>query len=420
MRILGLSIVLAGALIASEYSYEISPMIGGVKPEGNLDIDSQTAYGLRFQMNDWGVLGLVPEVSFDGTTSTDYDPNVGDTRINRFAFNGLYDFKDLSDTVTPYVLIGIGYEDVGDEKNDYESSPYGNYGAGVKWTVYKNIALRAELKHMLRTEDGGNELYYGLGLSIPFGEKSSHAAVKEEVVAAAIVLDSDNDGIIDEKDKCLTTPAGIKVNANGCALDSDKDGVADYKDRCPATPTGTKVDTTGCAFDSDKDGVADYKDTCPMTPAGRAVSAQGCELDGDNDGVVDALDNCPATQAGSKVDVNGCSQKIVLEINFETSSATIDTQKSPQLQKYADFMKLNPEYNVSIIGHTDSHGSAAFNKRLSQQRADAVKKDLVDRGVDASRIETIGYGEEQAIADNTTAEGRAINRRIEAALKLQK
>jgi len=420
MRVLGLSLVLAGALMASEYSYEISPMIGGVKPEGNLDIDSQTAYGLRFKMNDWDVLGLVPELSFDGTTSTDYDPNVGDTKINRFALNGLYDFKDFSDTLTPYVLLGIGYEDVRDEKNGYESSPYGNYGAGVKWAVYKDIALRAEVKHMLRTEDGGNELYYGLGLSIPFGEKSSDTAVKEEVLAAAVALDSDNDGVIDEKDKCLTTPSGVGVNVDGCALDSDKDGVPDYKDTCLATPTGTKVDTEGCALDNDKDGVADYKDNCPTTPVGRAVNAQGCELDGDSDGVVDTLDKCPATQAGSKVDVNGCSQKIVLEINFETSSAKIDTQKSPQLQKYADFMKENPEYNVSIIGHTDSHGSAAFNKRLSQQRADAVKKDLVNRGVDTSRIETRGYGEEQAIADNTTAEGRAKNRRIEAELKLQK
>jgi len=392
MRIIGLSLILAGALMASEYSYEISPMIGGVKPEGNLDIDSQKAYGLRFQMNDWNLLGLVPELSFDRTTSTDYDPNVGDTTINRYAFNGLYDFKDFSETVTPYLLLGVGYEDVSDEKLGYDSSAYGNYGAGLKWNVYEDIALRAEVKHLLRTDDGGNELYYGIGLSIPFGEKASEQPMEEnEEVApvAAVILDGDKDGVLDNIDKCPTTPAGRNVNAQGCELDGDKDGVVDGMDKCPTTP------------------------------AGRTVNAEGCELDGDKDGVVDALDKCPNTKAGNTVDVNGCSESVVLAITFENASAKIDVANSPQLKKYADFMKLNTEYDVTIIGHTDSRGSAAFNKTLSAQRAESVKDDLVSRGVEASRIQTLGRGEEESIADNATAEGRAKNRRIEAQLSLQ-
>jgi len=390
MRIMGLSLVLAGALMASEYSYEISPMIGGVKPEGNLDIDSQKAYGLRFQMNDWGLLGLVPELSFDRTTSTDYDPNVGDTTINRYAFNGLYDFKDFSETVTPYLLVGIGYEDVSDEKLGYDSSTYGNYGAGLKWKVYEDIALRAEVKHLLRTDDGGNELYYGVGISIPFGEKASAQPTeeKEEAPAAAVILDGDNDGVLDNADKCPTTPAG------------------------------RTVDTQGCELDGDKDGVVNALDKCPTTPAGRTVDAQGCELDSDKDGVVDALDKCPNTKAGNTVDVNGCSESVVLAITFENASAKIDVANSPQLKKYADFMKLNTEYDVTIIGHTDSRGSAAFNKTLSTKRAVSVKNDLVSRGVEDSRIKTLGSGEEQPIADNATAEGRAKNRRIEAQLQL--
>jgi len=392
MRIIGLSLILAGALMASEYSYEIAPMIGGVKPEGNLDIDSQKAYGLRFQMNDWNLLGFVPELSFDRTTSTDYDPNVGDTTINRYAFNGLYDFKDFSETVTPYLLLGVGYEDVSDEKLGYDSSAYGNYGAGLKWNVYEDIALRAEVKHLLRTDDGGNELYYGIGLSIPFGEKASEQPMEEsEEVApvAAVILDGDKDGVLDNIDKCPTTPAGRNVNAQGCELDGDKDGVVDGMDKCPTTP------------------------------AGRTVNAEGCELDGDKDGVVDALDKCPNTKAGNTVDVNGCSESVVLAITFENASAKIDVANSPQLKKYADFMKLNTEYDVTIIGHTDSRGSAAFNKTLSAQRAESVKDDLVSRGVEASRIQTLGRGEEESIADNATAEGRAKNRRIEAQLSLQ-
>ena len=80
-------------------------------------------------------------------------------------------------------------------------------------------------------------------------------------------------------------------------------------------------------------------------------------------------------------------------------------------------MNDNTAYSVVIAGHTDSRGAATMNKKLSQARAASVKADLVSRGVEASRIETVGHGEEQAIADNATSQGRAINRRIEAQLK---
>ncbi len=398
MRIFGISVLLAGALLGSEYSYEISPMVGGVKPEGNLNIDDQFTYGLRFQMNDYNLLGLVPELSFDRTTDTDYANHPGDTAINRLAFNGLYDFKDFSDTLTPYLLIGLGYEDVADEPAEaYDSSMYGNWGGGVKWKVFKDIALRAEVKHLIRTDDGGNELYYGVGLSIPFGEKASSAPVEEKkeepkaVVAAPVVvaaLDSDGDGVIDSNDKCPNTPKGVEVDVNGCCLDTDGDGVPDYRDKCPQTPKGAKVDENGCELDSDGDGVVDSKDLCLNTVKGVAV------------------------------DVNGCAKSVVLDITFENASAEIDEAHSPKMQKYIDFMNENRNYDVKIVGYTDSRGSAKFNQNLSEQRAESVKADLVKGGVDAGRIQTEGKGEANPIADNETSEGRAKNRRIEAELKL--
>lgn len=393
MRILSVSVLLAGALLASEYSYEVSPMIGGVKAEGNLNIDEQFSYGLRFQMNDYDLLGLVPELSFDRTTDTDYESSNADTAINRFAFNGLYDFKDFSDSLTPYLLIGIGYEDVEDEKNGYDSSMYGNWGGGVKWKIVDDIALRAEVKHLIRTDDGGNELYYGIGLSIPFGEKVSNEPAKEEpkkeVAESIVVLDSDNDGITDSRDRCPNTPAGVKVDSDGCALDSDNDGVADYKDRCPKTLEG------------------------------RVVDENGCEKDGDKDGVVDALDKCPTTVPGAAVDKNGCAESVILDIRFENDSSKINEGYSPKLEEYTQFLKNNPAYNVLIVGHTDSKGSNVHNQKLSEQRAASVKASLVKGGIDTARISTLGKGEDEAIADNKTAEGRAKNRRIEARLKLK-
>jgi len=423
MRILGMSVLLASALLATEYSYEISPMIGGVKPEGNLNIDSQKAYGLRFQMNDYNLLGLVPELSFDRTTDTDYSNHGGDTAINRFSFNGLHDFKDFSDTLTPYLLIGIGYEDVADEPAEaYDSSLYGNWGGGVKWKVFKDIALRAELKHLIRTDDGGNELYYGVGLTIPFGEKASDNEDKKEetapVVAAVAGVDSDGDGVLDVNDKCPNTPKGVEVDENGCCLDGDKDGVPDYRDKCLETPEGVAVDADGCCLDTDGDGVPDYKDKCPETPKGAKVDENGCELDSDGDGVVDSKDLCPNTVKGAAVDIHGCAKSVVLSVVFENGSSTVDASLSPKMQGYADFMKENKQYSVTLVGYTDSVGKESSNQKLSEARAEAVKADLVSKGVEPSRINTIGKGESNPVADNKTAEGRAQNRRIEAELKL--
>lgn len=68
---------------------------------------------------------------------------------------------------------------------------------------------------------------------------------------------------------------------------------------------------------------------------------------------------------------------------------------------------------VEIAGHTDEQGDAAYNQGLSQRRADAVRSYLTSKGVDASRLSGAGYGETQPVADNTTSEGRAQNRRVE-------
>ncbi|QKQ28084.1 thrombospondin type 3 repeat-containing protein [Candidatus Reidiella endopervernicosa] len=79
------------------------------------------------------------------------------------------------------------------------------------------------------------------------------------------VLDSDGDGVLDDKDRCPDTPKGVAVDAVGCPLDSDGDGVVDMHDQCPDTPKGAAVDTKGCQLDSDGDGVVDMKDQCPNT-----------------------------------------------------------------------------------------------------------------------------------------------------------
>jgi len=140
-------------------------------------------------------------------------------------------------------------------------------------------------------------------------------------------------------------------------------------------------------------------------------------LDDDNDGVENSVDECPTTKAGLKVDQKGCAISINIEALFiyDTSIITPETD----IQKILDFAKFlneNQMYGTIINGHTDSVGSLKYNQKLSERRAIAIKKILVDNGVEASRIKTVGHGEVKPIATNETKEGRALNRRIEANL----
>ena len=240
-------------------------------------------------------------------------------------------------------------------------------------------------------------------------------------------LDTDGDGVPDYLDECPDTPEAAwgLVDEKGCPIDTDGDGVPDYLDECPDTPEAAYglVDEKGCPLDSDKDGVPDYLDECPNTPelAIGHVDSLGCELDTDKDGVPDYLDLCP-TVPGLKAN-KGCPemkrevrqllQKAMQGIEFETGKAKIKKKSFALLDKIAATFIENENYIIEVQGHTDNTGKAEVNKRISDQRANAVMKYLVDKGVPAARMSAVGYGQDQPIADNKTAAGRQKNRRVE-------
>lgn len=149
-------------------------------------------------------------------------------------------------------------------------------------------------------------------------------------------------------------------------------------------------------------------------------------IDTDGDGVADHLDECPDTKAGAKVDEKGCyvflteTHEFDLNVTFAISSANINHESKGDIEELAKFLNEYPNTNATIEGHSDNTGAAAFNKQLSQKRADAVKQSLVDEfGISADRLTAVGYGIEQPIADNSTAEGRAKNRRVVAKVEAE-
>lgn len=153
-------------------------------------------------------------------------------------------------------------------------------------------------------------------------------------------------------------------------------------------------------------------------PVKQEVTKAVAVVDGDNDkdGVLNSVDKCPTTPAGHKVDSDGCSKLVNLHINFDTASYKVDNASKPKVKEFADFLKVMPNYDAKIVGHTDSVGSTKSNQKLSENRANAVKTLIVEEGVEATRITTAGKGETAPTTTNATKEGKAENRRIEAEL----
>jgi len=163
--------------------------------------------------------------------------------------------------------------------------------------------------------------------------------------------------------------------------------------------------------DSDGDGVVDSKDKCPGTPAGRKVNADGCEFDTDGDGIVDGADKCPTVYAKT---ADGCPPPLVLEgVEFDFDKATLRPEAAAILDKTAASLADWQNANIEVAGHTDSKGSDEYNMKLSQDRAEAVRNYLISKGIAAERLTAKGYGETKPVADNATEEGRAQNRRVE-------
>jgi OOP family OmpA-OmpF porin len=263
----------------------------------------------------------------------------------------------------------------------------------------------------------------GPGYLKPAGELTTSSAMADFVADVLLWPDADGDGVPDHLDECPDTPKGVGVDAAGCPIDSDGDGVPDYLDKCPGTPQGVRVDASGCPIDSDGDGVPDDIDKCPGTPKGVKVDASGCPVDSDGDGVSDHLDKCPGTPKGVPVDATGCPVSGIEvagdewfmrgQVLFDLNSDTIRPEAAEILLKVANYLRKNQQFMVEIQGNTDSTGPKAWNMKLSEMRAEAVKNHLVRNGVAAERLTTKGFGPSEPLASNETAEGRAKNRRVD-------
>jgi len=408
-------------------------------------------WGIGFGLGAYGTLnnggiGLMPELylgryispRFDIVLKGDmglFNSNlVNDLDLVNPFLNLKFKLSDESAKLRSYVFAGPGYL----YNNSTEAVNF-DVGLGAKYYVGQNTALYMEAAYFRGLEsttydgitDRENLWKATVGLKFDFGK----------------TIDTDMDGVSDNKDKCPNTPTGVAVDANGCPIDTDGDGVADYIDECPTVAGLTSLkgcpDTDkdgiadkddacpdvagltsmkGCP-DTDGDGITDKDDKCPDTPKGYKVDASGCPLDSDKDGVIDEEDKCP-TVAGT-AENKGCPvieatevilttpDMLVEPVYFGYDKANYISGEKKKIDKLVKILKANDKLKVNLTGNADSKGTEEYNMVLTEKRIDSVVKTIQSSGIPENRIsKEKALGETKPVATNETSEGRALNRRV--------
>lgn len=259
------------------------------------------------------------------------------------------------------------------------NSVFAQAGAGLKFKVNRRIDLESRLMYVVTGDDefdGGGAQYSAvnkredqisdnffnatLGLTMKLGKHQSHLfwhdplqeiyykldvlADKNQDVVVCKNGDNDNDGVCDDWDRQLDTPAGARVDGAGVALDTDLDGVIDLYDKCVTVPG--PVENDGCPTGAN------------LNPTG-TVTEETMNLEG---------------------------------IEFDLNSDRILPSNTPILNNAVNYINsTNGAYRV--IGATDTRATEAYNQKLSERRANNVKSYLIQNGVDSSKLEAVGRGE---------------------------
>ncbi|MGE8434027.1 OmpA family protein [Chryseobacterium joostei] len=322
----------------------------------------------------------------------------------------------------PYLRVGANYlrhdyTSLAFPRNDYkgESVPNGKDGNETGKANHFTVSTGAGANFWVTKN-------FGLGIQGDYvSTPGDHSTVANFWQASASILfrfgnrDRDKDGILDKDDLCPDTPGLPEFQ--GCP-DTDGDGVPDKDDQCP--DVAGPVENNGCPWpDTDGDGVIDKDDACP-TVAGPAEN-NGCPWpDTDGDGILDKDDACPTVPG--LPEYNGCPKpktKTAEEVEttfksvfFDFNKASIKAESKGALDRAAEIIKKDGGHYL-LEGRTDAKGAAAYNLKLSRERAASVVAALDARGVDANALKSVGVGATKAtIPAKATDAERQVDRKV--------
>ena len=275
-------------------------------------------------------------------------------------------------------------------------------GAGINFWVTKNFGLGVQGDYVTTPIDKSNIANFwqaSASLLFRFGN-----------------TDRDKDGIPDKEDLCPDTPGLPEFQ--GCP-DTDGDGIPDKDDQCPDV-AGPK-ENNGCPWpDTDGDGVLDKDDACPDV-AGPAEN-KGCPWpDTDGDGVLDKDDACPTVFGLAQY--QGCPKPAsayaedatgaLTNILFDFNKATVRAESNGKIEQAASILNGAKDATFLVTGYTDAKGAAAYNLKLSRQRAAAVVAALEAKGVSKTQLKSVGVGARDAKVPATASDAeRQADRKV--------
>lgn len=311
--------------MAENGRFYINPAIGYQDFDSDRNLDGEMTWSLggeyRFGRNWAAELRY-----FD--TEPEFERGNGEADVSQYYLDGLYYFSGQAEKWQPFVLMGVGHATADTPRSDSKETQ-GALGAGIRYAFTDNWSLRADARAIHGFDDSTWDGMVNVGISYAFGRLASPTPATAPVEAQPVAKDSDGDGVIDQNDRCLNTPAGVSVNSEGCVLTRSKQ----------------------VSFD--------------------------------------------------------------LSLRFAHDSDVVEAYDSNEMQRVAAYLSEHGGAKAVVEGHTDNTGNADYNKTLSERRAMAVEKLLVQKyGVSAGRLDSSGFGEERPIADNNTLEGRHANRRV--------
>lgn len=388
-----------------EGQFSVSPVIGGYTYEGKQHLDTSLIYGLRAGYNFTKNLGV--EALFDYVNT---EPTTATTDVDMYRFGGelLYHFYP-DNAFVPYLAAGFGGLNFDAKGVDKRVRGAFDYGVGAKYFLNDSFALRGDVRHILynMNDRTNNNVEYTLGAYIPFGGVKPAAKPVEPLPVPA--------------PKVVETPAPVPAPAPAptAALKVTPATVTKGES---ATLTWKSQNASGCDIQPGI-GQVPPQGARPITPVDSTAYTISCSGAG---GTATSAANVdviappppPVVVAPPVVSVAAekfCSKPAIINIQFDTDKSAIKPQYDAELKGVSEFLKEFPKAKGEISGHTDNVASKGYNEKLSQARADSVKKYIVEKfGISADRISTKGYGFSKPVASNKTKEGKAQNRRIEA------
>jgi OOP family OmpA-OmpF porin len=268
-------------------------------------------------------------------------------------------------------------------------------------------------------DDGLNKIGFSVGespLNLALDATAQDFKSAQGDIAVIIFTDADKDVMVYDAVKksaaALKAQYGNRICFYAVQIGVDPEGKELLEQvvqtgQCGCYVTGDQI--------ASSEGMADFVTKvflkkAPPKPA-PVVVEKIIILDSDGDGVPDNLDKCPGTPKGARVNKDGCW--VIEHVLFDFDKYNIKPQFCHLLDEAAVVFVNNPGLRVRIEGHTDNIGTAAYNMKLSLRRANAVMNYFIKKGIAKERLRSEGFGFTRPVATNETAEGRALNRRVQ-------